>query len=186
MKPSTAEDCLEALHALRASDEPRPMVEVARWLGTRLELATAMLEILRGEGLVECAAQARVRLTLRGRQETARVVRRRRLMEAVFVANHGCTLPAAQIIAARVAYAVQRGRSTRRRLHLANRTSRPEPSPPLRGRRPCVPIRHRHGARQASRADATARTLGRSPSVVAATCRRGRCSVRSPDGLTSY
>jgi len=107
------------------------MVEVARWLGTRLELATAMLEILRGEGLVECATQARVRLTLRGRQETARVVRRRRLMEAVFVANHGCTLPAAQIIAARVAYAVPEGNVDAAALAFGepDLTPRAEPAP---------------------------------------------------------
>lgn len=106
MKESTAEDCLEALHALGASSGPAPIREVARWLGVQPELAAAMIGQLSREGLADCPTPPRVRLTARGRHEATRVVRRRRLLESAFVADHGYSVEAAQVIAARLAYVV--------------------------------------------------------------------------------
>lgn len=106
MRESTAEDCLEALHALGASSSPAPMREVARWLGVQPELAAVMIEQLSREGLAECPTPPRVRLAPRGQQEAARVVRRRRLVESALIAEHGYSVAAAQVIAARLAYTV--------------------------------------------------------------------------------
>ncbi len=106
MKQSTAEDCLEALHALGASDRLVPLAEVARWLGVQADLMAVMIGQISGEGLARCPTPTRVRLTPRGRQATARVVRRRRLLEALLVRQHGYPVEAAQVIAARLAYAV--------------------------------------------------------------------------------
>ena len=106
MKPSTAEDCLEALHALGAACNLVRMLEIARWLGVQPDLAAVMIAQITGEGLAERCAGPRVRLTPRGRQEAARVIRRRRLFESLLIAEHGYPVAAAQVIAARLAYAV--------------------------------------------------------------------------------
>lgn len=104
------EDCLEALHALGAARAVVPVPAVAQWLGMRPALAAAVIEHLAGGGLVEGSAEGSAsvgaRLTPRGRQEVTRVVRRRRLLESVLMASYGYPLPAAQVIAARLAYAV--------------------------------------------------------------------------------
>lgn len=106
MKPSTAEDCLEALHALSAAHDLIPVPAVARWLGVQCELAAVMIEQIAGEGLAERPTGRGVRLTSHGRQEATRVIRRRRLLESRLIAEHGYALEAAQVIAARLAYAV--------------------------------------------------------------------------------
>ena len=106
MRPSTAEDCLEALHALGATCGCVHTAELARWLGVQPALAGAMIAQVSGDGLAECPARFRVRLTARGGQEAARVVRRRRLCESHLMAQHGYALGAAQVIAARLAFAV--------------------------------------------------------------------------------
>ena len=106
MKPSTIEDCLEALHALEAAHRAVPVPVVARWLGVRPELGAAMLEVITAQALAEGATPLGIRLTARGREEAARVVRRRRLLESVLIADHGYPLGAGQVIAARIGYAV--------------------------------------------------------------------------------
>ena len=106
MKESTAEDCLEALHALGASSGSVLLREVACWMGVPPELAATMLGKLCTEGATTFPTPPRVRLTSRGRQEAARVVRRRRLLESALIADHGYPVQAAQVIAARLAYAV--------------------------------------------------------------------------------
>lgn len=106
MKPSTAEDCLEALHALGSAAGAVTASAMAHWLGVRPALASAMIEQLSDRALVEGSALGGVRLTSHGQQVAHRVVRRRRLLESVLITMDGYPVAAAQIIAARVAYAI--------------------------------------------------------------------------------
>lgn len=131
MKESTAEDCLEALHALGAASGPVLLREVARWLGVRTELAATMIGQLCRDGVTASPRPPRVRLTPRGRQEAARVVRRRRLLESALVADHDYPVEAAQVIAARLAYAVPSEAldDAARRFGEPDLTPRAEPAP---------------------------------------------------------
>lgn len=131
MKQSTAEDCLEALHALGAARTPVRVPAVARWLGVPPQLATAMLEQIAAQGLVVGAPSLAVRLTPGGQREAARVVRRRRLVESVLIAAQGYPLEAAQVIAARLGYAVSDDAvgQAARLFGEPDLTPRPEPAP---------------------------------------------------------
>lgn len=106
MQPSTMEDGLEALHALGAGQVAVAVAMLAQWLGLKPSLATALVEELAARGLLERSTPADARLTSRGRQEAARVVRRRRLVESLLMTRDGYSAEAAQVIAARVAYIV--------------------------------------------------------------------------------
>lgn len=106
MEQATGESCLEAHHALGAACGLIRMADVARWLGVRPGLAAVMIGQIAGAGLAESPARLCVRLTAHGRQAAARVVGRRRLLESILIAEHGCALEAAQVIAARLACAV--------------------------------------------------------------------------------
>lgn len=131
IKPSTIEDCLEALHALGATRGVVPVAAVAQWLGMTASLVVVVLDQIVDRGLAEGSVITGLRLTSAGRRETRRVVRRRRVLESLLMAEHEYSLEKAQIVVARVAYALS-DEIVERVVALFGEpdlTPRPEPAP---------------------------------------------------------
>jgi DtxR family Mn-dependent transcriptional regulator len=79
------QDYLKALFALSPSQEAVPTSRLAAHLGVSAPSVTNMVARLATERLVSHSPRAGARLTLRGRREALRVVRRHRILEAFLV-----------------------------------------------------------------------------------------------------
>ncbi|HEX6748189.1 MAG TPA: metal-dependent transcriptional regulator [Longimicrobium sp.] len=86
---ATVEDYLKALLALANRAEEARTVVLADLLGVSAAAATAMLKRLAEAGLVDYEPYHGARLTLRGRHEAVRVLRRHRILETFLVRTLG-------------------------------------------------------------------------------------------------
>ncbi len=92
MLSNKVEEYLEVVYRLELKGEKPRTTEIAKMLGVSPSSVTAMLQKLAAEGLVEYEPYKGVRLTEKGREAAARVLRRHRLVERLLTDVLGVSL----------------------------------------------------------------------------------------------